>query len=637
MKIRFKDYSLKKKINIALCAVLILVFSLFGGYLYHLLKQHINASTDARLFEQVDDLTELVEVELQANREKVEMAMHLAQSYLFGSRQVEENRDQLIDYPTIINGKQAKTRLNKWLLNGKTVHDNFELVDAISRMGVATTTIFQKTDEGYIRINTNVKNSDGSRATGTVLTFDSPVVQAIEKGKAFRGRAWVVNDWYLTAYEPIKMKERIVGMLYVGMPEKNLSQINQLFGAKTYFKTGHPSMVAAQGEYIIHPELKGESIGEADFFQYMLAHMDGKPEKHEYRHNGVDKIQYFRYFEPIDAFISAECVKSEVNEIIKQTQTTILVATLLGIGLVIAILGTFINSIIAGINKGVAFFNLLATGDLTYRIPASELQLKDEIGKLANAGNNMQLKMVEVLSNVMENSGQIAAASHQLSSGSQQVSQGASEQASSLEEVSSAMEEMAANIQQNTEFANEAAKIAKQAELDMMELGQLGTSAVEAMRTVAEKIKIIDDIAFQTNILALNAAVEAARAGEQGRGFAVVAAEVRKLAERSQNASKEIDQISNHGLVANENAGAKVMQLIPMIQKNAQLAQDIAAASYEQTSGVEQVNSAIQQLNQVTQQNAAASEEMASSAEELNCQADQLKELVSYFKIKIEA
>jgi methyl-accepting chemotaxis protein len=154
------------------------------------------------------------------------------------------------------------------------------------------------------------------------------------------------------------------------------------------------------------------------------------------------------------------------------------------------------------------------------------------------------------------------------------------------------------------------------------------------MREIADKVSIISDIAFQTNILALNAAVEAARAGEQGRGFAVVAAEVRKLAERSKVAAEEIERISKKGVLLSDEAGKMLTQVVPEIERAAKLVQEIAAASVEQTSGAEQVNSALQQLNQVTQQNAAASEEMATASEELASQAEQLRDVVSYFRVE---
>ncbi len=309
------------------------------------------------------------------------------------------------------------------------------------------------------------------------------------------------------------------------------------------------------------------------------------------------------------------------------------------IGIIIAlVLGFMITRMVtAGVVKGVEVARTIADGDLTINVDSELLSQKDEIGQLANAMQSMVEKLRDVIGSVVSGSDNIASASQQMSGTAQEMSQGSTEQASSAEEVSSSMEEMAANIQQNTDNSRETEKIARQAEVGIVESSKASEQAVGAMRDIAEKITIIGEISRQTNILALNAAVEAARAGEHGRGFAVVAAEVRKLAERSQVAAAEIDKLSKFGVSISEEAGQKLAAIVPEIQKTASLVQEIAAASVEQNSGADQVNSAIQQLNQVTQQNAAASEEMATSSEELASQADQLLEMVSYFKLDKQA
>ncbi len=343
-------------------------------------------------------------------------------------------------------------------------------------------------------------------------------------------------------------------------------------------------------------------------------------------------MESFRKLFDINLAVAEQEVESGDATIV-QSNTTIAIALIVGIVLALFLGITITRMVTKGVVEGVGIAETVAEGDLTVKIDQSLTGQHDEIGQLARAMEKMIIKLKDVIGSVVTGSDNIAAASQQMSSTAQEMSQGGTEQASSAEEVSSSMEEMAANIQQNTDNARQTEKIAKHAESGIMESSKASEQAVGAMCDIAEKITIIGEISRQTNILALNAAVEAARAGEHGKGFAVVAAEVRKLAERSQVAAAEIDKLSKFGVGISEEAGRKLAEIVPEIQKTSQLVQEIAAASIEQTSGADQVNSAIQQLNQVTQQNAAASEEMATSSEELASQADQLLEMVSYFKL----
>ncbi len=311
-----------------------------------------------------------------------------------------------------------------------------------------------------------------------------------------------------------------------------------------------------------------------------------------------------------------------------RTSTFYLAVTALLLAILISV--TLTRSILRDVNAGIAFAQQVAKGNLMAELGHHS---GDEIGELLKHFENTVNKIKEVVQRVSLGSDNMSTASEQLSGTSQEMSQWSNEQAASVEEVSSSMEQMAANIEQNSDNAQQTEKIALLAETGMQRVEQTATESLSFVREIADKISIITDIAFQTNLLALNAAVEAARAGEHGRGFAVVAAEVRKLAERSKLAADEINALSKKTVSTTEEASKLVQDLLPEINRTAKLVQEISAASAEQTTGADQINSAIQQLNQATQQNAAASEEVATSAEELSAQADQLREIISFFEV----
>jgi methyl-accepting chemotaxis protein len=288
-----------------------------------------------------------------------------------------------------------------------------------------------------------------------------------------------------------------------------------------------------------------------------------------------------------------------------------------------------INVMTANLRNTARIADLIANGDLT--VTPKPLSDKDTLGQ---ALESMVERLRGVVGDALSASLNVSSGSQELSASSELVSQGATEQASAAEEASAAMEEMASNIKQNADNAAQTEKIARQSSKDAEASGEAVNRAVAAMRTIAEKISIVQEIARQTDLLALNAAVEAARAGEHGKGFAVVASEVRKLAERSQSAAAEISAMSGDTVQAAQDAGEMLARLVPDIRKTAELVSEITAACREQDIGASQINEAIQQLDKVTQQNSSASEEMASTSEELAAQSEELQTSIAFFRVE---
>ncbi|MEW6236265.1 MAG: methyl-accepting chemotaxis protein [Candidatus Omnitrophota bacterium] len=311
------------------------------------------------------------------------------------------------------------------------------------------------------------------------------------------------------------------------------------------------------------------------------------------------------------------------------------VLSIVGVFIVlIAIVAIFIaGSIAKPLAKGVRFAQSIASGDLTQRI---DLNQKDEIGDLANALNDMRANLNEVMSNIQTAAEQVAASAEELSSASQNLANGATEQASNLEKTSAAITQLSSSIQSSSESATTTDGVSSRAAIEAEKGGIAVSDTVDAMKKIANQILIINDIADQTNLLALNAAIEAARAGEMGKGFAVVAIEVRKLAERSQQAAKEISELAKNSVGKAEEAGSLIQTIVPSIKNASELVQQINMNCKEQLESATQIHIAMEQLDIVTQQNSSTSEESASASEELAAQAMALQEMVSRFKISTD-
>ena len=286
-----------------------------------------------------------------------------------------------------------------------------------------------------------------------------------------------------------------------------------------------------------------------------------------------------------------------------------------------------------GLNDVATLLEAFSKGDLTHRI---EHEYQGLFGKVKESSNQTAEQLTRVLTEVRSAADALTGAANQVSATAQSLSQSASEQASSVEETTASIDMMAASITQNSENAKMTDGMATKTNKEAGQGGQAVTQTLLAMKQIAAKISIVDDIAYQTNLLALNAAIEAARAGEHGKGFAVVAAEVRKLAERSQEAAKEISELAVSSVSTAERAGKLLDEIVPSIEKTSNLVQEIAAASQEQSQSVKEIGGAMGQLSKATQQNASASEELAATSEELSAQAQQLQESVSFFNLEEE-
>ncbi len=314
----------------------------------------------------------------------------------------------------------------------------------------------------------------------------------------------------------------------------------------------------------------------------------------------------------------------------ESTSLTMLITAAIGVLLAIGLSIALFRSITTPLQIAAHAVRQLAEGNLTFR---SHSDRRDEFGQLLNAMNESMVRLSQTVTDILNTSDALTNASTQVSATTQSLSQATTEQASSVEEISASLEQISSSVKQNADNAQITDSIAAKAAQQAAEGGTTVSKTVDAMRLIAEKVAIIDDIAYQTNLLALNAAIEAGRAGEHGRGFAVVASEVRKLAERSRIAAQEIDELTAGNVRLAERAGELLIDMVPAITKTSDLVQEISASSLEQSSGLSEVNSAMLQINRATQQNAAAAEELAATAEQTNDQSLHLQQLMSFFKV----
>jgi methyl-accepting chemotaxis protein len=344
----------------------------------------------------------------------------------------------------------------------------------------------------------------------------------------------------------------------------------------------------------------------------------------------VRKVSYVKGFAPWGWIIGSGIYLDDVDAIFWSEARKNIFALAIMLCIFGVIAWQITQSITRPLDEAVAVSNRLSEGNLNIAIGITG---SDEPGQLLRAMKNMIERVKIVIADVKTAAENVAAGSQQMSAGSEQMSQGATEQAAAAEEAAASVEEMHTTILQNADNVLRTEKIAMKSSADALESGKAVTEAVMAIKEISVKISIIEEIARQTNMLALNAAIEAARAGEHGKGFAVVATEVRKLAERSQTAARDIGKLSKSSFEVAERAGSMLTKLVPDIQKTSELMQEISASTKEQATGADQINGAIQQLNLVIQQNAGTAEEISSTSEELSSQAEQLQDTIKFFNV----
>jgi methyl-accepting chemotaxis protein len=539
-------------------------------------------------------------------------------------------------------------------LDGRTLNGQVADLDAFTsashpdQSNVAT--LFARQGDDFVRVATSLRTEDGRRATGTLLARDHPAYPNVLAGQDFIGKASLFGRQYMTKYHPLKdARGEVIGILFVGMDiMSSLAHIRDTIRKIKLGTTGYAYVLDARagptaGTVLINPSQEGNNLyatrdhGGRLFIKEMIDTRNGQLtypwlNREAGENRPRMKIAMFNEFKAWDWIVVSGSYTDEIFSLAEEIRGLMIGATFLLTVALLWVLSYYINRVvIAPLRQMVAAAQQLANGNLKTGL---HVDREDEVGQLMHAMQTMVTRLAATIGEVRTAADNMATASGQVSATAQSLALSSAAEAASVEETTASMEQMTASIGHNTEDALLTDHIATEAAREAAAGGQAVTRTVEAMQSIAEKVSLIDAIAYQTNLLALNAAIEAARAGEHGKGFAVVAAEVRQLAERAQKSAQEIGDLAGSSVRLAERAGGLLQEMVPLIEKTSCMVQKIAVASQEQNAGVSQINGAVGQLSLATQQNAAASEELAATAEQMGAQAAQLQEVMSFFTLQ---
>ncbi|MFP4526989.1 MAG: methyl-accepting chemotaxis protein [Candidatus Kapaibacterium sp.] len=363
------------RLNIFVGGVVLICFVGLGLYIYDFVHETIDETYTESINEYLDNYTEMIKLEVESKQEKVNVAMNLASVYFNSLGTININPDTKI--------KIGRFEVNQWTFNGRQIQKSTQSVDRFTDMGIQLSSIFQETPEGYVRIATSVVGEDGERAIGSVIPYDSEIAKTVRRGERYIGRSFVLGEWLIAAYEPIRQNGRIVGIIAVAEPEINYKYFSEVFSEKSYFGSGYPYIVDMNGVLTAHPASVGTSLAEYDFFTEMKQNKEGKV---VYDWKGREKTQYYRYIDAIDSYITVGWYTEDYQAIFNALTMVLVIGTLIALILVIGVLIWIVRNVVKAIKSSVAAAESIAEGDLNIDLEAKS---EDETGQLLRAMKSM--------------------------------------------------------------------------------------------------------------------------------------------------------------------------------------------------------------------------------------------------------